>query len=354
MSPEEQKIERLKKLMEVANQDFATTEDVTRVFEVIIESVKELKQSLKDTVASNSDSLSGNVQKQLGTALNKLSSVEDSLIGRLSDKASLSELTKLSNKLTKDVQSEVNRVTKLIPKLPDISDVRTKLAEIENALAQIPRIITQEPEAIRDSLELLQGDSRLDKSAIRGLDEALEVVTAAANRPTVNGGKGKVVEVQAGSNITVDNTDPNRPIVASTGGGGGHVIEDEGTPLTQRANLNFVGAGVTTTDAGGKTVVTVPGGSGSGTTRTVVVTSGNVTAGATAVTDYVYLIAGAHTVTMPTAVGNTNLYELKNNHSANISLATTAAQTIDGVTAPVMIPEQALTLVSDGTNWRIV
>lgn len=46
------------------------------------------------------------------------------------------------------------------------------------------------------------------------------------------------------------------------GAGGGHVIEDEGTPLTQRADLNFVGAGVTATDAGGKTVVTIPGGGG--------------------------------------------------------------------------------------------
>jgi hypothetical protein len=47
------------------------------------------------------------------------------------------------------------------------------------------------------------------------------------------------------------------------GSGGGHIIEDEGTPLTQRADLNFVGAGVTATDSGGKTVVTIPGGGGS-------------------------------------------------------------------------------------------
>lgn len=41
----------------------------------------------------------------------------------------------------------------------------------------------------------------------------------------------------------------------------GHVIEDEGTPLTQRNTLNFVGSGVTAADSGGKTVVTIPGGS---------------------------------------------------------------------------------------------
>ncbi len=36
-----------------------------------------------------------------------------------------------------------------------------------------------------------------------------------------------------------------------SGGGGGHVIEDEGTPLTQRAALNFIGTGVTVTDNAG-------------------------------------------------------------------------------------------------------
>ena len=35
-------------------------------------------------------------------------------------------------------------------------------------------------------------------------------------------------------------------------------VEDEGTPLTQRRTINFVGAGVTATDSGGKTVVTIP------------------------------------------------------------------------------------------------
>lgn len=51
-----------------------------------------------------------------------------------------------------------------------------------------------------------------------------------------------------------------------TPGGGGHTIQDEGTPLTQRTNLNFVGAGVTVTDdaGNGATVVTIPSGGGAG------------------------------------------------------------------------------------------
>lgn len=44
--------------------------------------------------------------------------------------------------------------------------------------------------------------------------------------------------------------------------GSAHVIEDEGTPVTQRPNINFEGAGVTVDDFGGKTRVTIPGGGG--------------------------------------------------------------------------------------------
>ena len=43
-------------------------------------------------------------------------------------------------------------------------------------------------------------------------------------------------------------TTPAGALAALGGGGGGHVIQEEGVDLTQRANLNFIGAGVTATD----------------------------------------------------------------------------------------------------------
>lgn len=44
------------------------------------------------------------------------------------------------------------------------------------------------------------------------------------------------------------------------GGAGGHTIKEEGTPLTQRAGLNFIGAGVTATDdaVNNETEITIP------------------------------------------------------------------------------------------------
>lgn len=49
------------------------------------------------------------------------------------------------------------------------------------------------------------------------------------------------------------------------GASGYDTIEDEGVSLPQRNIINFVGAGVTASDVGGKTEVNIPGGSSAGT-----------------------------------------------------------------------------------------
>jgi hypothetical protein len=73
------------------------------------------------------------------------------------------------------------------------------------------------------------------------------------------------VNLVAGPNITINQVGTAFQISGSGGGGGGYTtVENEGTPLTQRSTINFVGAGVTATDDGsGKTIVTITGASGS-------------------------------------------------------------------------------------------
>jgi hypothetical protein len=71
------------------------------------------------------------------------------------------------------------------------------------------------------------------------------------------------------SGVTVTRRAPGYLGLAFSGGSSvGHTIEDEGVPLAQRTNLNFVGAGVTVTDDAGNdaTVVTIPGGGSGGPT----------------------------------------------------------------------------------------
>jgi hypothetical protein len=94
---------------------------------------------------------------------------------------------------------------------------------------------------------------------------------------------------------------------------------------------------------------------GGGITRSVNNISTNTTAGATASTDYVYFISGTTTLTLPTAVGNTNRYTLKNTGINTVTINTTSSQTIDGSTSiNLVVKYTSLDIVSDGTNWNII
>lgn len=89
-------------------------------------------------------------------------------------------------------------------------------------------------------------------------------ITAAAN---VGGGAGEVFRnIVAGVLNLRTLTSPDSTVSVVTNGDlielrtqAYRTVEDEGVPLPQRTTLNFVGGGVTVTDAGGETVVTIPG-----------------------------------------------------------------------------------------------
>lgn len=65
--------------------------------------------------------------------------------------------------------------------------------------------------------------------------------------------------LEAGSNVTITQAaEPgSRLIISSTGGSGYDTVEEEGTPLTQRSTINFVGSGITAADVSSKTQVSL-------------------------------------------------------------------------------------------------
>ena len=95
---------------------------------------------------------------------------------------------------------------------------------------------------------------------------------------------------------------------------------------------------------------------GTGISRGIYSVSTNTTAGSGANVDYVYLVIGSTTITLPTAVGNTNTYTIKRVGTGVVSIATTSSQTIDGSSSPITINVQyvSITVVSDGSNWNII
>lgn len=118
------------------------------------------------------------------------------------------------------------------------------------------------------------------------------------------------------------------------------------------------GTNVTITPSGNTLTISSAGGTGGGgggIVRVVASTSANTTAGATALTDYVYFVSSSPTITMPTAVGNSNRYTIKNVGVGTVTIGTTSAQTIDGsstITLPVRYT--SVELVSNNANWDIL
>lgn len=89
-------------------------------------------------------------------------------------------------------------------------------------------------------------------------------------------------------------------------------------------------------------------------TRNVSTVTTTITLLAAALVDYTAFLGAGAAPTLPTAVGNTNKYTIKNIHTTNKTIATTSSQTIDGSTTITIIPNQSVDLISNGTNWQVV
>lgn len=148
-----------------------------------------------------------------------------------------------------------------------------------------------------------------------------------ANRNIAIGGNGSVlsrytdINLKAGANTTITYTNND---------------------VTKFTDITFASTG------GG-------GGSVSGIVRSVQRISASQAADAVTGTDYVYIAIAGLALTLPDAVGNTNLYSVKNVAASSVLVATTGGQTIDGDTEAVLRTQYTeITLHNDGNdNWSI-
>lgn len=78
--------------------------------------------------------------------------------------------------------------------------------------------------------------------------------------------------------------------------------------------------------------------------------------GALAEGDYIVFVASGDHVILPTAVGNTSKYTVKNLQVGPVAIATTSMETIDGAVASSfsIAPGSTAVLVSDGISWRTI
>ena len=136
---------------------------------------------------------------------------------------------------------------------------------------------------------------------------------------------------------------------------GGHLILDEGIPVTPRVNLDFVGEGVSLSDDSetGTTIVTVEGGDDSGVLAITTVTT-TTTLDETHTTVLVDATAGNLYIYLPTAsLYEGKVYTVGKVDSSAYYIRVSSSDYIDGSGNDVYLRNQweNLTLQSDGTDW---
>lgn len=119
-------------------------------------------------------------------------------------------------------------------------------------------------------------------------------------------------------------------------GSAGQYLLTDGNGITQWASVTAAG--------------------GSGITRSVSVITANTTGGDTSSTDYVYFAsATGMTFTLPTAIGNSNLYTIKNFTASSVRVATTDGETIDQSAIALMSSmNESLSFMSNNSVWGVV
>lgn len=253
--PNDKKMKRLEALLDTFDSGAVQPEELIQAVEAIVSIINNEKDRLDKVIADNKD-----LDKQEKSDL--LSSVSEKLDSKVTELKNL--ISNLStnvdgaiSRTSSSLSKEIKRVQAKIPTKTDLSVLETDIQALREGLNSLPTEFTLNNEAVRDGLELLQGDERLDVSAIKGLDERDGKMSDSLIERAIS-----IVDNR--TSFLINKVSKLQAQVDAGGTGGGHTIEDEGTPLTQRDTLNFVGAGVTVTDDAGNdaTVVTIPGGGG--------------------------------------------------------------------------------------------
>lgn len=149
---------------------------------------------------------------------------------------------------------------------------------------------------------------------------------------------------------------------ASRGGGNANrniAIGGNTSVLSKYTDINIKpGSNVTLTYSNNNTSkyldLTIAATGGAGTSRSISTVSVSSVVADTASTDIVVIANAGIKLTMPTAVGNTNLYTIKNTSTSSVLVLPTGGETIDtSPNAILTVQYTAIDLISDGTNWNI-
>lgn len=344
---------KLKKVLSILTTSDDLAEDSFATFE---NSVKKLQADLKtnitvktiDEVNSKLATFKEESAKNLQPLFRALQGVRDDVEQRKVELENL--LNEKSNALSEaQKSSDTKNQSNLVPLQQEIKNIKDKIAELskpkEDKIPSVLQSIAQLEAKI--NLSILDQGKGIGQN-IMSVSEAVKNVEK--QKPEI---LKQIEEVRQEFNRRMG-------LLGSGGNANRQMFIGGNDPLKRYTDMNLkAGSNVTITYANNdqtkKVDVTFAstGGPG-GSTRSITSVSTTTSAGDTAGTDYVYLCSGTFDITLPTAVGNTNLYTIKNVGSGIITIKTTSSQTIDGQ-ATIVMPVQftSVDLISDTANWNI-
>ncbi|MBP9771459.1 MAG: hypothetical protein KBD16_00830 [Candidatus Pacebacteria bacterium] len=185
MPTDEKSLKFLTKLRSVLEDDALTNADFLKAFDGVLKFAEALKssnqkefQELRKSIAELSREVRSDTANEAAEMKRMVSELCAAEIGRLNKQHE-----------EKSVAIDARMATVLNGKDADEEKI------VEDVLARIKlpeqkENIVDGPDEIRNKLELLQGDERLDKSAIKGLEELEKEITELASRPVGKGGGG--------------------------------------------------------------------------------------------------------------------------------------------------------------------
>lgn len=215
MSLNDKKLQRLDQLLSAFDSGAVQPDEMIKAINIVMDIVDKKTKALAEKIVENKSLSSDDVTK-LRSELRQTKSNLESVISVVENDASTT-----AESVRTSLLDEIKRVESLIPVLPpetDLSEVFEYIEECRGGLSKLSELIVGEN--IRNSLEALQGEDRLDKSAIRGLDDYEEISQLA--REKGGGAKGwasSIAKITAGTGVTIDESDPRRPIISASSGG---------------------------------------------------------------------------------------------------------------------------------------
>jgi hypothetical protein len=163
------------------------------------------------------------------------------------------------------------------------------------------------------------------------------------------GGALEYKTITAGANVTITPTAGTITIASSGGAGGYATVDNAGTPLTQRATINFTGAGVTAADNSGstRTDVTIPG-------TVLTPTAVKTTTYSAAAGDFVPCdtTSAGFTVTLPNAPADKSMVSVKHVIQGSTNAVTIACSGSDVFNKTGGSTSATLGLLNQGINLQ--